>query len=43
MEINKCLSCGFYDDDFGCTCPPYDKWYACPYSSPLSEKDFEKE
>ncbi len=25
-----CFTCGFYDEDYGCTCPSCDKWYACP-------------
>lgn len=25
-----CDKCGFYDIDYeACTCPEYDKWYAC--------------
>ena len=24
-----CLSCGWYDSDFGCKCPPDEKWYQC--------------
>ena len=32
MIKNPCLlcNCGFYDSDFGCTCPGMDRWYACP-------------
>ena len=32
MTKNPCLlcNCGFYDSDFGCTCPGMDRWYACP-------------
>lgn len=25
----ECLSCGWYDCDFGCTCPPDERWYQC--------------
>ena len=28
--MNECLGCGCYDEDFGCTMPSIDKWYACP-------------
>lgn len=28
-EINPCLHCGAYDEDFGCTMPSIHKWYAC--------------
>lgn len=30
MRDKQCLNCGFYDDDYGCTCSSLDKWYACP-------------
>ncbi len=29
-NVNKCLYCDCYDEDFGCTMPSIDKWYACP-------------
>ena len=29
-NVNECLYCGCYDEDFGCTMPSIDKWYACP-------------
>lgn len=29
-SVNKCLYCDCYDEDFGCTMPSMDKWYACP-------------
>ena len=35
--MDKCLKCGFNDSDFGCTCPSYDKWYACPIESEKPE------
>ena len=38
--MNKCLSCGCYDEDVGCTMPSIDKWYACPlytYEDELKE------
>ena len=28
--MNECLNCDCYDEDFGCTMPHADKWYACP-------------
>lgn len=28
--MNECYHCGFSDEDYGCTCPHSDKWYACP-------------
>ena len=31
--MNECIRCGFNDADYGCTCPSYDKWYACPIES----------
>lgn len=31
--MNECIRCGFYDPDYECTCPSYDKWYACPIES----------
>ena len=40
MIDKKCLSCDFYDPDFECTCPPYDKWYACILNKP-TPVDFE--
>ena len=27
--MKECHRCGFNDEDYGCTCPHYDKWYAC--------------
>ena len=36
--MNECLTCGCYDEDYGCTMPSCDKWYACPvYSLPEEE------
>lgn len=40
MIDKKCLSCGFYDPDFECTCPSLDKWYACPLEPEPTPKDF---
>lgn len=28
--MKECYTCGFNDEDYGCTCPHADKWYACP-------------
>lgn len=36
-EINECYKCGFYDSDFGCTCPSLDRWFACPIESEKEE------
>lgn len=36
--MNECIRCGFNDADYGCTCPSYDKWYACPIESKEPEK-----
>lgn len=33
----ECYKCGFRDEDYGCTCPATDKWYACPIESELPE------
>lgn len=30
MIDKVCKRCGFNDEDYGCTCPHSDKWYACP-------------
>lgn len=38
--MDKCLFCGCYDPDFGCTCPSVDKSYACPLEPELTEEDF---
>lgn len=27
--MKECYKCGFNDEDYGCTCPHSDKWYAC--------------
>ena len=37
---NECLYCDFHDPDMGCTCPPFDKWYACPLEPAPTEEDF---
>ncbi len=31
--MSECYKCGFNDEDYGCTCPYSDKWYACPIES----------
>lgn len=36
-DMEKCWKCGFYDGDYGCTCPPTDTWYACPIESEKPE------
>ena len=38
---NPCLDCGFYDEDYGCTCFSLDKWYNCPIEK-LSDEELEK-
>lgn len=35
--MDECLNCGFYDEDYGCTCFSSDKWYACPIESAKPE------
>jgi len=40
MSNNPCLNCGFYDCDFGCTCPSIDRWYACPIEADPLPGDF---
>lgn len=38
LENNKeCYNCGFNDEDYGCTCPHTDKWYACPIENKKPE------
>lgn len=36
----ECRNCDFNDPDFGCVCPSYDKWYACPLEPQPSLEDF---
>lgn len=36
-NVNECLYCGCYDEDFGCTMPSIDKWYACPLEADEEE------
>ena len=43
--MKECYTCGFNDEDYGCTCPHSDKWYACPIENKKPEniqelKDF---
>lgn len=35
-----CFACGFYDEDYGCTCPSLDRWYACPLEPEPKPEDF---
>lgn len=35
--MNECLDCDCYDEDFGCTMPSIDKWYACPLFADLGD------
>lgn len=35
--INECITCGFNDEDYGCTCPQSDAWYNCPIEAKKSE------
>lgn len=47
MELSypkECYKCGFFDTDFGCTCPSGEEWYACPIESkkPENKKDLEE-
>ena len=42
--MKECMSCGFNDEDYGCTCYSSDKWYACPIESkkPENVKELEE-
>lgn len=43
MAIDRrCLTCGFYDPDFECTCPSYEMWYACLLSPEPAAEDFKE-
>lgn len=33
----ECTRCGFNDEDYGCTCPHSDRWYACPIENKKPE------
>lgn len=35
--MKECCKCGFNDEDYGCTCPNSDKWYACPIENKKPE------
>lgn len=35
--MKECANCGFNDEDYGCTCPHYDKWYSCPIENKKPE------
>lgn len=35
--MNECYSCGFNDEDYGCTCSNSDKWYSCPIENKKPE------
>ena len=35
--MKECHRCGFNDEDYGCTCPHSDKWYACPIENTKPE------
>ncbi len=37
MVDKECRKCGFNDEDYGCTCPHSDKWYACPIENSKPE------
>lgn len=36
-RMKECANCGFRDEDYGCTCPHSDKWYACPIENKKPE------
>lgn len=38
--MNECFNCDCYDEDYGCTMPSCDKWYACPVYG-LSEEELD--
>ena len=36
--MTECYLCGFWDSEReGCTCPSWDRWYACPIESEKPE------
>lgn len=35
--MKECHTCGFYDEDYGCTCNDFNKWYACPIENKKPE------
>ncbi len=35
--MKECCRCGFNDENYGCTCPHSDKWYACPIENKKPE------
>lgn len=35
--MKECYKCGFNDEDYGCNCPHYDKWYTCPIENKKPE------
>ena len=35
--MKDCFNCGFYDNDYGCTCSSSDLWYACPIENKKPE------
>lgn len=41
--MSECYNCGFFDSDYGCTCPSLDMWYACPIESKKEENQKELE
>ena len=32
--------CGWYDEDYGCTCSSLEKWYQCPMYPKPKQSDF---
>ena len=40
--MNECYYCGFWDSDYeGCTCPPEEKWFACPLEPEPTDEECE--
>lgn len=35
--MEECSKCGFNDEDYGCTCSDFNKWYACPFENKKPE------
>lgn len=35
--MEDCNKCGFYDEEFGCNCFSFNKWYACPIENKKPE------
>ena len=36
-RMEECANCDFHEEDYDCTCPHSDKWYACPIENKKPE------